>query len=456
MKPGASGEMLGALQATFLALEEEGLLMHLGVLLVFAGEPDAAPILSALWARLPAIPRFRRRLCRAPLLGQPAFVDDPAIDRAAHLRVAHVPPPGDEAALQATVADLYAERLPRDRPLWQVTFLDGLSAAIGEGDPRAAGRPGRFALFFKIHHAMLNGAEGLAALDLLLQPSPDAIAEALAWPAPRPPPRAAALLGMELARRIEGARALAAWVTRPAALARGFLDMIDTAIHPASPTPLNPPRLGPRRAVTWTSVPLAAVRARRDGGTVNDVLLAALAGGMRGYLAEKGLDVDHLRARAAVPVAVRRADGSAEVAALIAPFPIAPRTPEARLRAAVDTMVALKRSRQVDAMDLAERLADLTSHRLLARGLLAASRRRPCTVTTSNLAGPKEARYLGGARLLGIHPLLTLTDTQGLGASFVSCDGVVTCSLIADAAAVPDLSTLRDAITEAFAALPAG
>lgn len=441
----------------FLSLEEGGVHMHVPVLLIFEAAPlrgpggdlDVGRIRGYISRAIDAAPHFRQRLARVPVLGSPIWTDDERFDIAAHVRHVRLAAPGDDAALKTLVGALSGERLPRERPLWDLTLIEGLA-----GD--------RFAALFKVHHVILDGRTGVEALAAIfgLGGAPE--------PAPRRGPvHPLRLVARELGHRLAAGRDLAAWlggaVRREGAqvldqLGRSVAAMLHAAIRPASPTPLNPNRISPRRRVEWRVFDLQAARARKRGGaTVNDVLLASVAGMVRTYLRARGHAIEALEVRAAVPVAVERSDGRTNaVVSVFASLPVAVADPAERLRRiAADTRV-IKRDHQSDAMDLVGRISDIVSYRLLAEFLKVAIRRRPATLTVSNVVGPPFTLSLLGARLLEVYPFVPINDTQALALAFFSYDGRLFCAFNGDPAAIPDLPAVCDALVAAFAELPAG
>jgi len=448
-------DLISSLDAMFLALEEGGVHMHVTTLLIF----EAAPLLAAdgtldvprirryMAESVSAAPHFRQRLAWVPILQSPIWVDDASFDPDTQIRHAHLEAPGDETQLKRAVGAISSERLSRQRPLWELTILEGLS-------------DGRFAMVLKIHHVMLDGRAGVEALAAFF-----GLVAAPQSSAPQIRHGAFELVRRELARRVSAVRELGSWLRKSVALdgwhslrelAQGVRVMLRTGLCSASPTPLNPPRVSPRREVEWTSFPLAEARARRlDGATVNDVLLAAVTGMTRSYLSALGLAVSTLDLRATVPVGIERSGGRTNATVgVIAPLPIAEPTPSGRLRQVSKTMRTLKRSRQRDAMDLIGRISDIVSHRLLAEGLKAAIRHRPGSLVVSNVVGPPVALSILGARLLAIYPFAPLNDTQALTLAFISYDGQLFSGLHADPEAVGDLAVLRGHLGDAFAELP--
>ncbi len=454
----ADTDLISSLDAMFLALEEGGVHMHVLVVLVLEAGPlravdgalDLPRIRRFISDAIDAAPHFRQRLAWVPLLTAPIWVDAGDIDLDAHVRHRRLDPPGDDEALKALVGELGSERLPRDRPLWHLTLVEGLA-----GD--------RFAMVFKIHHLILDGRTGVESLA--------AFFGFAGPPTPRPPAPAPDPLGgirrvvHELDHRVAAGRELLGWlggalrrdgVGALPTLARGLYAMARAPLWPSSPTPLNPPRLSPRRRVEWRVLDFAAVRARRQGGaTVNDVLLTAATGMLRDFFLARGIPVDGLDLRAPVPVTVARGAGRTNaVIGVIASLPVAAATPAERLRRVTQVTRAIKGGHEGDTMDLVSRVSDLISYRLYGGFLRFAAGRRPSTIIVSDIIGPPVALDLLGARLLAVYPIVPLTETAGLALAFFTYDGRLFCGLNADADVAVDLPRLADDLVAALTALP--
>src|SRR5215210_68072 len=179
------GERISALDASFLQLEKAGARLHAASITVFDGPaPTWDELREHVEARLHLVPRFRQRLADVPLdQGRPVWVDDPHFNLRYHLRHAGLPAPGSEEQLKNLAGRLFAQRLDRTKPLWEMWLVDGLH---DEG----------FALVAKSHHALVDGVEAVDITTVLFDSEPDAprtAAPARPW-APRPLPTAAQLL----------------------------------------------------------------------------------------------------------------------------------------------------------------------------------------------------------------------------------------------------------------------
>src|SRR3954447_5073186 len=173
-------DRLTPLDASFLHLEDASSHMHVAAALVFDGpEFDYEQLLAHVESRLDLVPRYRQRLAEVPLAqARPCWVDDDRFDLRYHVRHTALPAPGTEYELQVLAGRVFSQQLRRDRPVWEMWLVDGL-----EG--------GRFAIFSKTHHAVIDGISGLDILSLLF--APDSDENGRPWHA-RPAPSTAGLI----------------------------------------------------------------------------------------------------------------------------------------------------------------------------------------------------------------------------------------------------------------------
>ena len=451
-------EQLSMLDTMFLVLEQidESAHMHIGAVLVFdplpgGGAPDVGELREQMRARLGILPRFSQQLS-APHAGPARWLTwEPAkdFDLDSHVHHAVLPAPGGEAELAEWAADFWSHRLDRYRPLWELTLLEGL-----EG--------GRWALVSKTHHCLVDGIGSIDIGHLILDAMPD------------PPPRKPE----PVAESEDGQRAGAFWLT-PGLVARGARGGVDAALHPrrsfdqvraavelvvreeviAAPhTSLNGPMSGTRQFAT-VRLDLAEVKAVKAelGGTVNDVVLALCAGGLRHMLLARG-ETPPKGLRAQVPVNIRSEDKSHalgnELTSLFVDLPVDEPDPVARYNRVVERAAELKAGSQrtggktiVDLADMGPPLAGA----LLARSMFGGTRMFNLTIT--NVPGPQQRLYAFGAPLVEVLPLVPLFAGHAIGIAAVSYAGQVVFGLNADRLAAPDVATLAEGIERSFAEL---
>lgn len=456
-------ERLSSLDAEFLHLEDDKSPMHIAAMCIFEGPvPSRQEIARLMEAKLARIPRYRQVLRVPPLeIGRPVWVDDVNFRLAYHIRRMGLASPHDDAALNAVMGRLMSQRLDRDRPLWELYVIEGL-----EG--------GRWALVSKTHHAMVDGVSGSNLMVTLLDDDPGApLPDPAPWK-PRPPPSDLALVwdawagyqrdlldaqrtfwqGFKRpAERIQAARELRTGLTNL------FRTLRTSTRGPTQGT------IGKHRAYAHTVVALADVQRIRKslGGTVNDVVLAAVAGGYRALLAHRGLDPDAEVMRSLVPVSVRAPDAHGvpnnQVSFLLCDLSVNVRHPVERLGAIQAEMKRLKRSHMADAVAWLNSLQDLSLPMIagpVTRSIGRLMHRFPtsayATVTT-NVPGPTRPLYMLGRKMLCWYPYVPITQGLRVGTAIMSYCGHLHFGLTADYDTVPDVDAIAHGIEESFSEL---
>lgn len=457
-------EELSPSDRSALAAERGPINMAVGGLLVFAPDPPLTRELvrSRIAERIHLIPRLRQRLEEPPLgIANPVWTDDTAFDLDWHVRQASLPAPGDESELGAFVGREFSHRLHRSRPLWEATLIEGLSE-------------GRTALLMKVHHALVDGLAALGMAALVLDPTE----EPLEIPPPesewepqrydvrrhvtrlatRPLTRAARPMVEGMLRALDPDPVRAATDTRRAFadLRRGTEVALELArTRPQAPlTPLNRP-ISPNRRYGVVHGELATVKrvAKQAGGTVNDALLAAVAGMLHSYLGAE--DVSAHTPVALVPVSVRPQGESSElgnkISTVFVDLPSAEADPLERIRAIHAQTRELKESAAVRAGALmvgASGWAPPLVSGMLARAMGSV---RAFNLVVSNLPGPQQPLYLKRARVQEIYPVVPLNPgNQGLTVGILSYNGVICFGLLADRDLDPPLSKAADALRAAL------
>jgi diacylglycerol O-acyltransferase len=467
-------EELSPADRSSLAAERGPINMAVGGLLVFDSEPTLtrAMVASRIGERIHLIPRLRQRLEEPPLgLANPVWTDDRGFDLDWHVRQASLPAPGGEAELGSLIGREFSHRLDRSRPLWEATLIEGL-----EG--------GRRGLLFKVHHALVDGmaAIGMAALVLdpteepLLIPGPEQewspqkydLRRHVTRLASRPLARAPKLMldGMLRALDPDPRRAAGDMVRATGDMRRATEVALELArARPQAPmTPLNRP-ISPNRRYAVAHGELAALkRAGKDaGGTVNDAVLAVVAGMLGRYLAVAG-DSSGGWARndrdpvALVPVSVREASETGElgnrISTVFVDLPVGEPEMANRVRAICAQTRELKQSAAVRAGALmvgASGWAPPLISGLLARAMGSV---RAFNLVVSNIPGPQQPFYLDGVRMREVYPIVPLNPAnQCLAVGIISYDGTVCFGLLGDRDLDPALSVAAEGLQAALAEL---
>jgi diacylglycerol O-acyltransferase len=431
---------LSALDASFLTAESANAHMHVGWAARFdppehgGPAPGFAEVREQVAARLHLAPRYRQRLAPVPLgLCAPEWVDDEDFDVERHVVQCPAVDLGEaiEAALSAP--------LDRSRPLWELWVCDRLA-------------DGRLGLVGKVHHCMVDGLAAVELGALLLDTTPEPPdREADAW-APKRAPAPLELLARGARDRLRGGLELARVPARLAAApGRALADarrMASAIAHigpPARPCGVLNEPISPLRHLGTVTRDLDDLRAikTRFGVSLNDVLLAACAGGMRRFLLRRGEEPAPLKAM--VPVNVRPGDADElgnRISFLFIALPCDEPDPVLRLMSVHAAMHRRKVGggpRATEAMLDALRLAPQVVQRAATRVV---SSPRTFNLVVSNVPGPPMPLYMRGCRMTEAYPVVPLADRHALSIGFTSLAGRACFGLYADRAALPDVGAL--------------
>jgi WS/DGAT/MGAT family acyltransferase len=438
---------LSSLDAAFLELEDaqEAAHMHIGAVLVFEARPEGPPALGWLRQeiarRIHALPRYRSRLTADHVgpLRRPAWEPDPDFAIGDHVRRAALPAPGGEKELMDWCGEYWSSRLDRSRPLWGVVLLEGL-----EG--------GRWALATKTHHALADGVASVGATQLLLDAS-RAGSRRHATPSRDGEDESRSGLADRFGDVVRSGADLISHPRRLLGEAKSAVELIiREELAPAPESSLNV-AIGPHRRYAVARARLSDLKAIKNGlgGTVNDAVLAAAAGGLRRLLEHRGEELPQRGLRAMVPVNMRSEGNGAsqlgnQVSSLFVHLPVC--EPDAVRRYLVTAGETAELKAGAEARSGAELLAlaglaPPLLHSVLARS---ATGRRLFNLTVTNVPGPRRPLFAFGARLEEVLPLVPLAADHAVGIAVVSYSGRVFFGLSGDARGMPDLDVLRDGI----------
>lgn len=489
---------LSGVDTSFLAWESPTTVGHVTGVLVL--DPSTSPVpwtfehlVAHLRSRLARLEPLTQKLVEVPLgLDRPYWVPDPHFDLENHLHHVGVPGDGGRRAFAELVAAIHERPLDRRRPLWECHLVDGLTADAVASP--AAGRRGRAAarryqaVISKIHHAAIDGISGQEILAGLVDLTPEVAAtEPDGGPAPHHPAHHPVPTGAEVL-----GRATLSMLTSPARMARAAsslaraLPVLGPAFGRQGPgargdesaadllrrfgaaptTPFNA-AIGPHRRWAYVAVPLDEVKAVKNaaGSTVNDVVLAVVAGVLRGWLAAHDALPDRPLV-AMVPLSVRQGADQGVLGNFISPAVTTLAThienPAERLSAISRGMVTAKRhhaalpaSMLIDLTQVAPPAVAALAARLVASTRLADRVTLPFNVVVSNVPGPPIPLYLAGALILGHYPVSAIVDGVGLNITVVSTNGMLDFGFVADRDLVPDLWPMADLVAPALDELAA-
>ena len=484
-------KQLTGLDATFLYMEAGGSQFgHVSSLSIYEppDRPGYDPLgewRAAIEKRLHLLEPLRRRLVEVPMnLDHPFWIEDPNFDLDFHVRHTAVPPPGNDEQIADVIARIIGRPLDRTRPLWETYVIEGMPA-------------GRYGILTKVHHATIDGASGAELLTMMLDASPegdDIPPPTEEWKPERIPTdfevlqRAMLSVARKPGRGIlltaQTLRELGKATSNPVIVAaanqirgslRGPLGTLLNLGRNRDAEPDQPPvalptlrapstpfngTITPHRRFAYRSTSLDAVKAVKSalGATVNDVVMAVCAGGLRTYLDNKGV-LPEQPLVAMVPVSIRTGEETEKwtnrVSAIIANLPTNVDDPIERVRAVHEAMVTSKQLFDaIPASSLTE-FASFPPPAVFSRAMRMATRfqlgnrfQMPVNVTISNVPGPREPLYSAGSRLLHYFPVSTIAEGQGLNITVQSYLNTLDFGLVSCRELVPDVWDLTDMIVD--------
>ncbi len=491
------GERISGLDGAFLALESETTHLHVTGVLVL--DPmDVSPdvvfrrIRARIAERMDLVRPFRMRVESAPLgLDHPRLIEVPRVDLDYHLRRAGLPHPGGRRELEAFAADAASRPLDRRRPLWEMHVVEGLAG-------------GGVAVVAKVHHAVIDGVAGAELLATFLDLDPDPRAAAVTPIDHARRPRGAGPVGTFAADEVRGAAdrlggesdalpggtslaELEPWlqllgslpgrlddtvriVGRTAQRLRSLAPDRHRAVTP-EPLPFSAPRtsinraISPHRRAAFGDLGMPAMNRVREvlGGTLNDVVLAVVAGSLRSFFASRS-ELPDRPLVAMVPVSVRtptqRGTLGNQLSAVLVELPVDVADPVERLARVRASAAAAKRLDAADRSQLARNWADVVLPGVTARAARVATdrrlfdRMRPIfNLVVSNVPGPPVPLYLAGMRLRGMYPLGPITEGSAVNITVVSYVDTVKVGVLACWELVPDVDVIACGLEDALAEL---
>ncbi len=450
-------DRLTATDASFLAQEHDNSHMHVGAILLFEGPPPAiSDFLDHIRGRLHLVPRYRQKLAVPPIeMGRPLWVDDPNFNLEYHVRHTALPAPGSEEQLVNLACRIFSQQLDRSKPLWETWLVERL-----EG--------GRFALISKTHHALVDGVSGIDLATVLfdVEPVPRPVVHPESEWRPEPEPNAAQLVAAGVKGIVKGGVEVAARTVGAATRPQSTLHRAQTALegvgeiawaglNPAPDSPLNVP-IGPHRRFATVRGEIKDYKEVKDafGGTVNDVVLAVVAGALRRFLHSRGVRTEGLELRALVPVSVRTEEHRGELgnrlAAMRAPLPVFVKDPVARLRLVRESMDGLKESKQAVGAEVLAGVQSFAPPTILAQASRLNFSTRLFNVIVTNVPGPQIPLYVLGRELLDLFPVGFLPENHALFVAIMSYNGKLNFGLLGDYDALPDLDGIAQDVRESL------
>ena len=457
---------LSPMDAFFLYAETDEMPMHIGASQIYEGQIDYEKFKETIDARLHQIPRYLQRVVPAPFnLGHPTWEFDPDFDIDNHIFQLDIDDPGDDEALRRLTDKLFEGPLDRDKPLWEIYVINGMSG-------------NRSGLMSKVHHCMVDGIAGVGLLYIILDTLPDpppSIKEDVdAKPLPGAAPRVFdaiwdnAIEGIDTVTQLQ--KDLVEYGSGSKDLvssAKEFASVMTNFLKPIKKLPFNQPFSGERR-IAWAQFSFAEARAIRSqlGGTVNDVALTVLGGAVRKYMQRHGEPTRREYLRVLVPVNIRKdQDRGAlgnHIAFLPAEVPLDVADHVERFRQIHESMDILKRERVADAIHLmfsvlqssvAPIQASLLStlKKPFVQGSLGnLAKVPPLHLICTNVPGPQIPLYCVGQKMLEHYALIPVAFEMGITCGVTTYDQKMFITLIADEQAAPDVDALMEFYEECF------
>ena len=448
--------------AIFLNLESSRMPLHIGSVSILDGEIPFDTYVDFIESKLPLIPRYRQRLVFPPFnIGHPIWKDDPDFDIRNHIRQIYLKR-GTRAELQTLAGEIFSKKMDRTKPLWDLTLVNGLGA-------------GQSAFISRVHHCLVDGVSGVGIINVMLSTSreyePPPKAKQSFRPSPLPDAGTTLLEALvnsysEITGRILSAQASALDVAQALSSEQGLrgwnqlANLMPETLKPIDRLPFNQPVRGPRKVV-WTEISIPEVSAIRKacGGTLNDVVLAAVTAAIRSYTEGHGQSVKNRLLRFMVPVNQRRAGETNglgnQVSALPVNVPLDIRDPAKLLTVVTERTTALKNAHVADLVQLAAAWIGAIPPPVqpLLGPLASAVPASPFNMVCTNVPGPRAPLYLLGREMLTFHPYVPIGGDMGLNCAIQSYNGKLFFGFTADSAAVPDAGRLGEYLEEAFTGL---
>jgi diacylglycerol O-acyltransferase / wax synthase len=449
-------KQLSGLDASFLALETPGAPMHVGNVILLEPPPGEAFDFEAykgfIESRLDRVRTTRERVVNVPLnLGHPYWIEDPDFNLDFHVHHMALPKPGGPKELTRLASHIFGIPLDRTRPLWEVTLVEGLDGMPGM-------KPGAFALISKVHHAAIDGASGTEMLGALFDtaPEPPGEREPARW-AGEPVPGPVALLARTALNALRQPLEFAGFVPH---LVKGVV--MGTAVRQfqkvelpvdslAAPRTRFNTSVTPHRNWSFVEFDLAAIKQvkTRCGVTVNDVILAICAGGLRRYLLEKG-ELPRSSLVAMLPVNIRDESQAGtqgnKVSAMLAALATDIEDPRERLEQIHKNTTSSKIYHQAVG---AKKLSDITNFVPYSLGGLAVRlytslqgsrfHAPPFNTVITNVPGPQQPLYMNSARMLSTLGMGPIGEGMGLIHVVLSYDGRISIGVTTCREMLPDL-----------------
>ena len=447
-------------EAAFLYREKPHAPMHIGGCSLYAGTLSKDELCSLIESRFDRLPQYRQKAVFAPLnIAHPTWEDDPDFDLNYHIDEVTLPPPADDRVISQVCSQLFSAPLDRNRPLWKLTLLHGRP----DGDTMVLAR---------VHQAMLEGVSGIDLMLILHDLKPESVHSS--------PPRASwepevipdAVTLMQEAVRDRMTEVVEWWAdhsfrvfrspfqgSRSTRLSNALMSVMPTLMQPVPRTPFNAALSGERQ-LTWLEFSFAETRFIRSvlRGTVNDVVLAIIAGGIGRYLRAKGHKTDGLELRVASPVNLKRHEPRSRrgrrptdrTATMLIPLYVGITDPILRLSAQKATVEELYEQDQAGTFHTLQSLAICIPPAWQALAGQAPSMSALANTVVMNIPGPQVPLYLAGHKRHAFFPMGPLAARVGLFHAVASYNKKLSIGVTLDPQLMPDGWEYADCLKASF------
>ena len=452
------------MDAAFLYLERREIPLAIAGVFIFDGPISFDDLVAHVASRIHLIPRYRQVAVLPPFhLGYPTWEEHPRFDILQHVHLVSLAAPGGEDQLEALAGRLFSQVLDRNKPLWEIYVVDGLSGNRG-------------ALIVRVHHALADGISGAALLKMMFDASPEVVRPSAPPETPRsaaPPPEhsiveaLACAIHTSLKNMVAAEAALLdlgqALLTEPMQSGlQGLVKLLPEWAKAVERLPFNRP-CGGTRKFSWTQIPFTEVNAVRErlGGTVNEVILTVVTHAISQYTKLHGQPVKDRFARIVCPVNLRGDDQQVslgnQITFLPVVLPLGIKDPAELLHAVTARMQIMKKVRAAEVMSILAAWIGAMPPPMQAAfwgGIPLIPLPVPLlNLICTNVPGSPTPLYALGRRMIASYPQVPTGYELGFGVAVQSYDGRLFFGLNADADAAGDVTRLRDFIDAAFRGL---
>jgi WS/DGAT/MGAT family acyltransferase len=457
------GRILGPVDSAFLYVDSPETPMNIGAVTIFEGQIDFAAFTKLVDGRIHQAKPYLQRIVQAPFnLGMPTWRYDPDFFIGNHVFRQQLNAPGTDEQLRQLAGHLVSGMLDRSKPLWEIHLIEGLSN-------------NRTAIFFKIHHCMVDGLSAVEIFTLLFDLTPE-IAETphkVVHDVPYLPnalellrdsliqdiPHKLGVLG-KLGHDLQHMQSVFMDRDKRRKALIGLSYLINDNLMPIKRYSINGRNTG-KITLAWSDFSLAEVRAIRTvaEASVNDVMLTVLTGAISRYLRDQGDVVARNIVRILVPVNMRleseKSDFGNRISVLPIDAPLDIDDPLKRLQVITDYSQAMKQSSLANSLDMILTMPSLMPSlaQPIIWGIAPLAFSFLAHLWCTNVAGPQIPVYVLGHRMLNSFGFFPLNPSMGLACVISSYNQRISMNLIADAGIIPDIVEIRQYLEQSYVAL---